>query len=167
MHNPVARARPTAGTNQNALTSTPITAPNVLAAYSAATLRVSPCSGSASVMRSIAGNVAPIAAVAGKSNRKMPENAIAHCARALGCAPVKRTSQALHGAITNTSSRPQSAIISSQPAYQRTGRLLRSMRAPKPSAPSDKPPKNAATTANTAADSWPNHNADCCVHTIW
>ena len=44
-------------------------------------------------------------------------------------------------------------MTSSQPAYQRTGRALRSMRAPSANAPTASPPKNAATTASTAADS--------------
>ncbi len=29
------------------------------------------------------------------------------------------------------------------------------------------PPKKPATTARTPADSWPSHNALCCVQTIW
>ncbi len=119
------------------------------------------------VMRSIAGSVAPIAAVAGNSSRKVPQNATNHCQAGAGCAPVNRSTQALNGGIAKISSRLQSAMTSSQPAYQRTGRALLSMRAPSSSAPTARPPKNAATTARTAADSCPSHRAHCCVQTIW
>jgi len=44
---------------------------------------------------------------------------------------------------------------------------LLATRAPNVNAPTASPPKNAATTASTAADSCPSHNAHCCAHTIW
>ena len=45
------------------------------------------------VRRSIAGSVAPIAAVAGSSSRNVPQNATDHCQTGAGCAPVNRSTQ--------------------------------------------------------------------------
>ncbi len=156
--------RPSPGTSQKAAASTPITAPSVLLAYRAAMDR--PCARRCTVRRSIAGSVAPIAAVAGSSSTKLPRNATDHCHSGAGCTPVSRSSPALIGATANTSSRPHRAMTSSHPAYQRTGRRLRSMRAPSVQAPVARPPKNAATTASNAADSWPSHSVHCWVQTI-
>ena len=75
-------------------------------------------------MRSIAGSVAPIAAVAGSNSRNVPKNATDHCHAGAGCTPVNRSAQALNGGIATISSRLHSAMASSHPAYQRTGRAL-------------------------------------------
>ena len=75
---PAVRARPRPGTSQNAAATTPATAPNVLLAYSPATERSSSLPGPRSIaatMRSIAGSVAPIAAVAGRKSRNVPPKA--------------------------------------------------------------------------------------------
>ena len=147
------------------MASTPITAPSVLQAYSGAIEQ--PAWPSRAVTRSIAGSVAPMAAVAGSSKKKLPKNATDHCHRAPGCVPVKPSIHSLMGAISSASARLHRAISSSQPAYQRSGRALASMRRPSTSAPTPSPAKNAVTTASTAAASWPSHSANCCVHTIW
>jgi hypothetical protein len=97
----------------------------------------------------------------------VPRNATSHCHRGAGSAPVRRSAQALKGPTAAIRTRPHSAMTSSHPVYQRTGRGLRSMRPPSVSAPTASPPKNAATTASTAADSCPSHRAHRCVHTIW
>ena len=117
--------------------------------------------------RSIAGSVAPIAAVAGSSSKKVPTKATDHCQAAEGWAPVKANKPLLTGVISSASSRPQAAISASQAAYQRAGWRLRSMAPPSARAPSARPPKKAATTASTAAVSWPSHSALCWVQTIW
>jgi hypothetical protein len=119
------------------------------------------------VTRSIAGSVAPIAAVAGNSTQKVPTKATVHCHHGVGWAPVRSSMPWLIGAISNASSTLQTAIDSSQAAYQRPGRALRSISGPSASAPAARPPKNAVTTASTAAASWPSHKAPCCVQTIW
>ena len=165
MHTPAVRARPNAGTSQKAVASTPSTAPKVLPAYSAA--RARPGGRQAASTCAIAGKVAPIAAVAGSSKKKVPTKATVHCQSGDGCAPVRASSAPLAGAISSASATLQPAMASSQPAYQRAGCGLRSMRGPSASAPSASPPKNAATTASTAADSWPSHSALCWVQTIW
>ena len=115
----------------------------------------------------MAGNVAPIARVAGDSTRNVPAKATNHCHNGVGRAPVIASSQALTGAISTASATLHSARPASQAAYQRSGRALRSMRGPKTSAPAARPPKKAVTTASTAATSWPSHSAACCVQTIW
>ena len=115
----------------------------------------------------MAGNVAPIAAVAGNSNENVPAKATSHCQTGVGSAPIAFSNHALDRGIAPIKNRLHSAITSSHPAYQRTGRGLASMRDPKASTPTPMPPKNAATTASTAAASCPNHEALCCVHTIW
>ena len=117
--------------------------------------------------RSIAGSVTPMAAVAGNNIRKAAAKVSDHCHSAVGCAPIKPSNQPLTGARPNVMTRLQTAISSSQPAYQRAGSALRAKRRPKAKAPSDKPPKKAAITASTAADSCPSHKADCCVQMIW
>ena len=103
--------------------------------------------------RSIAGSVAPIAAVAGRNSKNVPQNATDHCQPGDGSTPVVLCTQPLNGDQTKSKSRLHSAITSSHPAYQRTGRALLSMREPRVSPPTASPPKNAATTASTAADS--------------
>ena len=118
-------------------------------------------------MRSIAGNVAPIAAVAGSSSQNVPKNATIHCQTGEGWTPVDRRTHALNGDMANTSSRPHSdddELASGVPAH---GARLLSIREPSNHAPIETPPKNAATTARTAAASWPSHSAHCCVHTTW
>ncbi len=67
-------------------------------------------------MRCIAGSVAPIAAVAGSSSTKLPQKAMAHCHAAVGCTPVRSSSQVLAGDMTSISSALQSAMPSSQSA---------------------------------------------------
>src|SRR5690349_15354354 len=74
---------PICGTSQNAAPSTPRTAPNVLAAYSA---------GIDPKIRCIDGSVAPIDAVAGSSNRNVPQNATDQCHAADGCGPIRFSS---------------------------------------------------------------------------
>ncbi len=115
----------------------------------------------------MAGKVAPMATVAGSKSRKVPLKAQAHCHIGAGCVPMRASSQSLAGDISHSSASPHKAIAPSQNAYQRTGRSLRSMRGPSHRAPSAMPPKNAATTASTEADSCPSHKAHCCVHTTW
>ena len=101
----------------------------------------------------MAGKVAPIAAVAGSSSQKVPLNATIQSQTGEGFTPVNRSIHALNGAIANTSTKLHEAMTSSHPAYQRTGRRLVSIREPSVHAPTERPPKNAATTASTAADS--------------
>jgi len=125
-----------------------------------------PCNRTAAVTRSIAGSVAPIADVAGINARNVPTNATSHCHAGAGCAPVNASSASVSGGMRGMSPRLHAAITSSQAMYQRAGRALRSIDGPARKAPSARPAKNAATTANTAADSWPSHKAACCVHTI-
>ncbi len=97
----------------------------------------------------------------------MPANATDHCHAGAGCTPMIRSAAALNGGISASSSRLQSPIASSHAAYQRTGRALRAMRDPSANAPAASPPKNAVTTASTAADSWPSQSPHCCDQTIW
>jgi hypothetical protein len=120
-----------------------------------------PSSRSLARIRSIAGSVAPIAAVAGRSNRKIPEKATNQCHAGLGFAPMACSSQVVTGAKKNASARLQSAITASAAAYHRPGERLRSMRGPRINAPAASPPKKPAVTAKTAADSCPSHNALC------
>ena len=153
------------GTSQKAVASTPRTAPRVLLAYSAA---IGEARGARPAStRSIAGSVAPMAAVAGSSSKKQPTKATAPCHEALGWAPIRPSKASLRGAIVSANTRLHSAISSSQPAYQRAGRGLRSMRRPSTKAPSARPPKNAVMTAITAAASCPSQREACCVQTIW
>ena len=77
------------------------------------------------------------------------------------------STHALNGFESTSSSSAQAAITASHAAYQCKGTGLRSMRSPKTSAPREMPPKKAATTASTAAASWPSQSALCCVHTSW
>ena len=149
------RAGRTRGTSKNAAASTPSTAPNVLPAYSACDATC-PRSRNGARIRSIAGSVAPIAAVAGSSSMKVPQKTTDHCHAGDGCAPIKleQPADAACG-MTNASARLHAPIDGSHAAYQRAGCALASMRAPSSSAPTASPPKNAATTASTAADSWP------------
>jgi hypothetical protein len=103
--------RPRFGINQKLAASTPSTAPNVLAEYSLEIERPAPgaalgvaapgvaapgvaapgpsAPGTATLAasRSIAGSVAPIAAVAGKSNANVPKNATDHCHTGEGITP--------------------------------------------------------------------------------
>jgi hypothetical protein len=164
MHRPAVALNPKAGSSQNAVASTPITAPRVLAAYRPAT--VPPLRVSLASQRASAGSVAPIAAVAGSSRTKVPAKATAHCRGALASAPVAASRASQAGASNQSSAAPQSPIASSQPAYQRAGLALRSMRLPSVQAPSAMPPKKAATTASTAADSCPSHSAPWRAQTI-
>ncbi len=164
-HTAVVRIRPSAGINAKAISRTPITAPNVLLAYKAAMDRCGVANRA--VSRSIAGTVAPIAAVAGRSRANVPQNATVHCHNGLGAAPVIWTNNAPDGDIANANRRLQPAITASHAAYHRTGRAALSMRGPSTHAPTAIPPKNAAITASIAADSWPNHRAHCWVQTIW
>ena len=154
------------GISQNAAASTPTTAPNVLLAYNAAIDLACPRPRSGAVRRSIAGSVAPIAAVAGRNRTNVAQNATDHCHAADGWAPVSRRTASLKGGATSNSSRPHTPAISSHATYQRTGHALRSRRAPSASAPTASPPKNAARTASTAADSCPSHKEHCCVQMI-
>ena len=159
------RSRPRPGTSQKAVASTPSTAPKVLLAYRPASGVAPACRWANS--RSSAGSVAPIAAVAGSSAKKVPAKATAHCQAGLGWAPVRASSAWLKGARPSASSRLQRAISNSQPAYQRAGCGLRRMRAASRPAPTARPPKKADTTASTAAASWPSHSATCWVQTTW
>src|SRR5262245_25720415 len=79
-HAVAVRNNPNSGTSQNAAPSTPSTAPNVFAAYSA---------GIDPNTRCIAGSVAPIDAVAGNSSRNVPQNATNQCQAADGCGPIR------------------------------------------------------------------------------
>src|SRR6187402_142490 len=142
------------GISQKAIARTPITAPRVLLAYSGAMGR------SRTARRAMAGSVAPIAAVAGRSSRNVPKNATVHCHNGFGVGPTIRSSTELHGAIANANTRLQPAMTASQPAYHLTGLAARSIRGPSIHAPTASPPKKAVTTASTAADSWPSHSAD-------
>ena len=126
---------------------------------------MSPCRSAKA--RSIAGSVAPIAAVAGRSTMKVAQNATVHCQTGAGCVPVMPRTQSPKGAMSISRTTLHPAIAASQAAYQRAGRVLRSMAGPSSEAPAARPPKNAATTARTAADSWPSQSAHCCVQTIW
>ena len=174
-HRPAVRSKPNSGTSQKAAANTPTTAPKVLAAYSSAMGRVSMGRLSMGRMlrficattRSIAGSVAPMAAVAGNSIRKVPQKATVHCHHGVGCTPMASSIAWLIGAIHSASARLHSAMTSSQAAYQRAGCALRSINRPSASAPTASPPKKAVTTASTAAASWPSHSAHCCVQTIW
>src|SRR6185369_1382796 len=157
-------ASPSAGISQKADTRTPSTAPRVLIAYSSAIDR--PLSRTSAVSRSIAGSVAPMAAVAGKNRQKQAANTTNQCQAADGATPIVPSTQPLKGDATRSSSKLQPAINNSQPAYQRTGRALCSMRSPRSKPPSASPPKNAASTANTPADSWPSHSEHCSLQTI-
>ena len=118
-------------------------------------------------IRAIAGKVAPIAAVAGSSNRKLAPKVTAHCHHAVGSAPIQCSTASPTGCISTISARPHRPITASLAMYQRTGDVDRSIRPPKPIAPSARPPKKAVITASTAAASNPSHNAHCCVQTIW
>ena len=118
-------------------------------------------------MRSIAGSVAPIAAVAGSNSTNMPAKATQACQAGGASGPVKPSSQAPAVGMPRASTSAHSAMSTSQPAYQRAGRRLASMRALKHQAPSAMPPKKALTTASSAAASCPSHSAPCCVHTSW
>src|SRR6186997_1696857 len=69
------RVNPSAGTIQNVLATVPTTAPNVLVAYKAPMDRRSAADGDTN--RSMAGNVAPIASVAGNTKMKGIMNATA------------------------------------------------------------------------------------------
>ena len=151
--------------SQNAVAITPTTAPSVLQAYSAPTVRPSPPHDA--IRRSIAGSVAPIAAVAGSSIRKVPPKATVHCQAGAGLTPVQAMSALPSGAISAAIATLHSATSASQPAYQRAGRLLRSMRGPSTSEPMANPPKKAAMTASTATASCPTHSALCWVQAIW
>src|SRR5262245_36685308 len=102
--------------------------------------------------RSIAGNVAPIAAVASRNSKNVPQNATDHCQPAGGSTPVVRVTQPPKGDHTKSKITLHNATTSSHPAYQRTRCALLSMREPSASPPTASPPKNAATTASTAAD---------------
>ena len=159
------RARPNSGTSKNAAASTPRTAPKVLPAYSAAI--DAPCRRICARTRSIAGSVAPIAAVAGSSKTKVPQNATDQCHAAKAARRSDRAANPSRAPSGTASARLHTPIAASHAAYQRAGFGLRSMRGPSSSAPTASPPKNAATTASTAADSWPSHSALCCVQTIW
>ena len=164
-HTAAVRASPKDGSSQKAVASTPATAPSVLAAYSPA--MALPRRPWAATRPARAGSVAPIAAVAGSSSRKLPPKASHHWRNGPGSGPAACTSAWLAGASPHHSTAAHSAISTSHAAYQRAGRRLRSMRAPNAKAPSASPPKKAATTASTAACSWPSHSALCRVHTIW
>ena len=118
-------------------------------------------------MRSIAGTVTPMAAVAGKSKRNVVPKATDHCHHGAGAGPVSVSTAPVSGAAMTTSSRHQAPITASARAYQRRGSRLDSMRAPNSKAPAARPAKNAATTASTEADSAPSDSANCCVHRIW
>src|SRR4051812_20214908 len=78
----VVARRPNVGINKNVVSSVPITAPAVFPAYSHA-MRL-PCDSSAASTRSIAGSVAPIAAVAGNSTMKVPEKITFQCCNGEG-----------------------------------------------------------------------------------
>ncbi|WP_377155968.1 hypothetical protein ACFJIX_27875 [Roseateles sp. UC29_93] len=122
---------------------------------------------SAPSTRSIAGSVAPIAAVAGSNNRKLAPKVTIHCHHAGGSAPIQCSTASPTGCISTISASPHRPITASQARYPRKGDADRSIRPPKVIAPSASPPKNAVTTASTAAASKPSHSAHCCVQTIW
>src|SRR6478736_1915488 len=112
-----------------------------------------PSARASDVSRSIAGNVAPMAAVAGKNKQKQAAKTTNQCQAGVGATPMIPSTQPLHGDAIQSRSKLQAAIKSSQPAYQRTGCALRSMRLLSINPPNASPPKNAASTANTPADS--------------
>src|SRR5882757_9524790 len=122
-HTSAVRARPNSGTSQNAAARTPATAPKVLPAYSAALGE--PWRRICAKTLSIAGSVAPIAAVAGNSSTKVPEKATAHCQAGEACAPVRSSSHLLAGAKRNASARLHNPIAASHAAYQCAGFGLR------------------------------------------
>ena len=164
MQTSAARVRPKAGISQNATPSTPSTAPKVLPAYRAAIWV--PSRRNCARTRSMAGRVAPMAAVAGSRSRKAPQKATVHCQAAAGRGPVRSSSQPAIGPIDSARTKLHAPITASQAAYQRAGCALRSMRDPSSAAPTASPPKKAATTAKTAAASCPSHRALCWVQTI-
>ena len=75
--------------------------------------------------RSIAGNVAPIAAVAGNSSKKVPKKATVQCHTGEGCAPIRSSSKPETGASRTASAKPHAAMTTSHAAYQRAGLRLR------------------------------------------
>src|SRR5262245_16969015 len=157
------RPSPSEGTSTNVEPRTPSSAPNVLPAYSAATL---PRSSPARSARSSAGSVAPIAAVAGNRTTNVPEKASSQWATGDGRAPISRSNTSVAGTQSQANARLQAPISVSQAAYQRSGRALSSIVGARHSAPRPRPPKKAATTASTAADSCPSQSAACSVQTI-
>ncbi len=156
----------TLGTSQNAAASTPSTAPAVLPAYSVAIdSRRAPARARA---RSIAGSVAPIAAVAGSSSSERAAERDGPVPRGDGLrADRPRAARARRARATARAPGSTTPITASHAANQRAGAGVACDFAPSSNAPSARPPKNAATTASTAADSWPSQSAACCVQTIW
>src|ERR1043165_1519621 len=150
---------PASGISTKAAPSEPSTAPSVLAAYNgamAAPARIcAPTPACDARTRSIAGSVAPMAAVAGSNHRKVPAKIHAQCATGAGDSGNHDTHVADSGASPNASTSAQPPITASQIAYARAGFAPRAMRAPIVNAPSDSPPKNAVTTASIDAASWP------------
>src|SRR4051812_29647474 len=116
----VARS-PIDGINTNAAPSAPRTAPSVFAAYSGAIDAPRPSSR----IRAIAGSVAPIAAVAGSSHRKVPPKIHAQCASGAGESGNADTHAADSGAKPNASTSAHVPMTASQIAYPRAGRALR------------------------------------------
>jgi hypothetical protein len=80
-------------------------------------------------------------------------NATLQCHAGVGDGPIHWSIVCVTVSSITAMAMAQIAISSSHPAYQRHGDALRSMRGPSASAPIAMPPKNAATTANTPADS--------------
>ena len=155
---------PSPGITANESASTPSSAPAVFHAYNA---EIERSRRSSPVSRSIAGSVAPMAAVAGRNSRNVATKAIVHCQPADGSAPVTRCTTAASGDHAVATSKAHDPIAISAPTYQRRGSGHFSIRAPSASPPSESPPKNAATTASIAAASCPSHSEHCSVHTIW
>ena len=142
-HSIALRCSPNMGINQNAVMSTPKTAPKVLPAYTVAirTERNSTCESS----RSIAGNVPPIAMVAGASSSDVPTKATSPWRRSDGCGPMSASRAGAMRGNKNARTMLQMPMTASQPAYHRAGCELRSMRSPNANDPSAMPPKNAAS----------------------
>ena len=126
----------------------PATAPRVLAAYSPPTDQ--PSWRSREKRRSAAGNVAPMATVAGSSKKKGTRKATVQWRRGEGETPIKRVAKKFPGGMRNTSTTAQAPMSNSREAYQRPGTRLVLTRRSRLQAPRARPLKKAATTASTA-----------------
>jgi len=114
----------------------------------------------------MAGKVAPMANVAGSKTNRGTKNASAQCQLADGSAPIHRDKCGRATGDKHATSKAQTAIKASRPAYQRPGCALRSRRWASNSEPAEIPPKKAAMTESTAMISWPSARANCAVQTI-
>ena len=154
--------RPCSGMATNTASRTPATAPAVLPAYS----RGSSERRAVRNCRSSAGSVPPMAKVAGSSSASGKPNASAPCTAADGSGPIQRATGAAMDGSSSVTPRPQPAIRTSSSAYQRDGRVLRSMGPESRKEPAARPPKKAPSTASTAMTSWPSATPKPAVQSI-